>query len=86
VDKHDPAMRDRAHVLLEQAIAMRPDYAQSHYILGIWNVAFGSRQAAIRQFKIALNLRPDWKEVEQELQKLLTSPAANEVSIPSTRR
>jgi tetratricopeptide (TPR) repeat protein len=70
VDRHDPAMRDRAHVLLEQAITMRPDYAQAHYILGIWNVAFGSREAAIRQFKIALNLRPDWKEVEEKLQKL----------------
>jgi len=86
VDRHDPAMRDRAHGLLEQAIAIRPDYAQAHYILGIWNVAFGSREAAIRQFKIALHLRPDWPEVEQELQKLQTSPAANEVSIPSTRR
>jgi tetratricopeptide (TPR) repeat protein len=86
VDRHDPAMRDRAHQLLEQAITMRPDYAQAHYILGIWNVAFGSRQAAIRQFKIALNLRPDWKEVEQELQRLQTSPATSGVSIPSTRR
>ena len=86
VDRRDPAMRDRAHRLLEQAITMRPDYAQAHYILGIWNVAFGSRQAAFRQFKIALNLRPDWPEVEKQLQKLQASPATSEVSIPSTRR
>ncbi len=69
-DRKDPKLRDRAHELLEQAITIRPDYAQSHYILGEWNVAFGSRQAAIRQFKIALNLRPDWPEVQQKLTNL----------------
>jgi Tfp pilus assembly protein PilF len=76
-DRKDPKLRDRAHELLEQAITMRPDYAQSHYILGEWNIAFGSRQAAIRQFKIALNLHPDWPEVQNRL---------NELEIPSTAR
>jgi tetratricopeptide (TPR) repeat protein len=66
----DPAKRDRAHGLLQQAIEIRPDYAQAHYILGEWNIAFGSRPAAIRQFKIALNLKPDWPEVRQKLQQL----------------
>jgi len=75
-DRKDPALRDRAHQLLEQAIALRPDYAQAHYILGEWNIAFGSRPAAIRQFKIALNLHPDWPEVQKELEKLQSSPAA----------
>ena len=70
VDRRDTAMRDRAHGLLEEAIAMRPDYAQAHYILGEWNIAFGSREAAIRQFKIALKLRPDWPEVEEKLEAL----------------
>jgi Tfp pilus assembly protein PilF len=69
-DHKDPKLKDRAHELLEQAITMRPDYAQAHYILGEWNVAFGSRQAAIRQFKIALNLHPDWPEVQQKLTNL----------------
>jgi tetratricopeptide (TPR) repeat protein len=69
-ENHDPAMRDRAHELLEQAITMRPDYAQAHGILGEWNLAFGSREAAIRQFKIALNLRPEWKEIEEMLDNL----------------
>jgi tetratricopeptide (TPR) repeat protein len=86
VERHDNAMRDRAHQLLEQAIAMRPDYAQAHYILGLWNMQFGSRAAAIRQFKFALHLRPDWPEVEDKLRKLQTSPATTEVSVPSTRR
>jgi tetratricopeptide (TPR) repeat protein len=69
-DRNDAAQRNRAHQLLEQAITLRPDYAQAHYILGEWNIAFGSRAAAIRQFKIALNLRPDWPEVEEKLKKL----------------
>ena len=72
-DRKDPALRDRAHQLLEQAVTLRPDYAQAHYILGEWNIAFGSRIAAIRQFKIALNLRPDWPEVRQKLQQLEAS-------------
>jgi tetratricopeptide (TPR) repeat protein len=75
VERHDTAMRDRAHQLLEQAIDMRPDYAQAHYILALWNIQFGSRPAAIRQFKIALNLRPDWPEVEQKLQHLENATA-----------
>lgn len=80
-DQQEAAMRDRAHQLLEQAIALRPDYAQAHYILGEWNIAFGSRPAAIRQFKIALNLRPDWPEVRQKLEELEASGGA---SAPST--
>jgi protein O-GlcNAc transferase len=73
--RHDPTLRDRAHQMLEQAITLRPDYAQAHYILGLWNTAFGPKQAAIRQLKIALNLKPDWKEVEEKLQTLEQSPA-----------
>ncbi len=84
VERRDTAMRDRAHQLLEQAVEMRPDYAQAHYILGLWNIQFGSRTAAIRQLKIALNLRPDWPEVEQKLRRLQASPPTTEASIPST--
>jgi tetratricopeptide (TPR) repeat protein len=69
-DSKDAAQRDRAHQLLEEAINMRPDYAQAHYILGEWNIAFGSRTAAIRQFKIALDLHPDWPEVKEKLKNL----------------
>jgi tetratricopeptide (TPR) repeat protein len=76
VERNDPQMRDRAHQLLEQAINQRPDYAQAHYILGLWNIQFGSRPAAIRQFNIALHLRPDWPEVEDKLQKLQQLPAS----------
>jgi tetratricopeptide (TPR) repeat protein len=69
-NRRDAALRDHAHQLLLEAIAIRPDYAQSHYILGLWNEAFGSREAAIRQFKFALSLQPGWNEVQQKLDGL----------------
>ena len=84
-EHHDAAMRDRAHHLLEQAIGLRPDYAQSHYILGVWNMVFGSRKAAIRQFKIALNLRPDWVEVREQLESLLNATSKSIGSTPTTQ-
>jgi tetratricopeptide (TPR) repeat protein len=84
-DRHDAAMRDKAHALLEHAIMLRPDYAQAHCILGEWNVAFGSRAAAIRQFKIALDLRPDWPQVRNKLQKLEASGEATAPSKPNRR-
>jgi tetratricopeptide (TPR) repeat protein len=67
-DRHDAAMRDKAHGLLNAALQLRPDYAQAHLILGEWNMAFGSREAAIRQFQIALELRPGWEEAQRLLQ------------------
>ena len=85
VRRHDPKMSDGAHRLLEEAIATRPDYARAHYILGIWNLAFGSRDAAIRQFKIALQLHPDSPDVQAKLRAAENSPAASNVLIPSTR-
>jgi tetratricopeptide (TPR) repeat protein len=85
-ERNDPILRDRAHQLLEQAIALRPDYAQSHLILGEWNIAFGSREAAIRQFKIALQLRPDFVEAQEMLRRAQEAPDSTAASIPSTRR
>jgi tetratricopeptide (TPR) repeat protein len=72
--RRDAALADHAHQLLEQAITLRPDYAHAHYMLGIWNAAFGSRAAAVRQFKIALQLQPDSKEAWDQLRRLQTSP------------
>ncbi|HEX4055985.1 MAG TPA: tetratricopeptide repeat protein [Tepidisphaeraceae bacterium] len=72
-DYHDAAKRDRSHLLLEHAIMLRPDYAQAHYILGKWNEFFGSRTAAIRQFEIALDLRPDWPQARRQLEMLKSS-------------
>ena len=84
-DRNDPAMREKAHELLLAAIAMRPDYDQAHYILGLWDAAFGSREAAIRQMKIALKLHPDWVEVEEKLEEMERAPAATEGSGAATR-
>ena len=72
-DRHDAGMRDKAHGLLNAALRIRPDYAQAHLILGEWNMAFGSREAAIRQLKIALALRPGWAEAERLLETV-TAP------------
>jgi Tfp pilus assembly protein PilF len=85
VRRNDPKMRDTAHGLLDEVVEMRPDYARAHYILGIWNLAFGSREAAIRQFKIALQLHPDSPDVEARLRQAESSPTTSGVSVPSTR-
>jgi tetratricopeptide (TPR) repeat protein len=69
-NRRDSTMRDRAHGLLDAAIQIKPDYAQAHYILGEWNEAFGSPDAAIRQYNIALHLKPDWPEVQKRLQSV----------------
>jgi tetratricopeptide (TPR) repeat protein len=81
-DRHDPAMRDKAHGLLNAALQLRPDYAQAHLILGEWNMAFGSRQAAIRQFQIALELRPGWEEAQRMLRATQQTDGANGASTP----
>jgi hypothetical protein len=70
VARDDPLMRDKAHGFLNAAVEMKPDYAQAHGVLGEWHEAFGSREMAIRQYKIALNLRPDWREVRKKLESL----------------
>lgn len=85
VDRRDAAMRDQAHRLLDAALQIRPDYAQAHLILGEWNMVFGSREAAIRQFKIALNLRPGWEEAEKLLRRVVQSRGSSGASVPSVR-
>jgi protein O-mannosyl-transferase len=74
---HDPHPRDRALQMLEEAIALRPGYAQAHYILGVWDQAFSTQEAAIEQFRIALRLKPEFTEVQKRLENLeaATKPA-----------
>jgi tetratricopeptide (TPR) repeat protein len=69
-ETHDAALRDRSLQLLQRAIALRPGYAQAHYVLGVWDQAFSTPASAIEQFHIALSLKPDLMEVRQRLQKL----------------
>jgi tetratricopeptide (TPR) repeat protein len=65
--EHDPQLATQARALLEQAIKLRPTYAQAHYILGIWQETFGTRDAAIAEFKIAQELRPDLPGLREHL-------------------
>jgi len=75
VARHDNTLRDRAHALLERAIQLKPNYAQAHYIMGVWDQQFGTSQSAIAEFQKALELHPDWPDAQKRLQTLQTSTA-----------
>jgi tetratricopeptide (TPR) repeat protein len=66
----DPQLVAQSHALLMQSIKLRPTYAQAHYISGIWNEAFGTRQDAIAEFQKALELRPDFPGARDHLAAL----------------
>ncbi len=68
--RRNGTLRNWAKDLLLDAIRMRPRYAQAHYVLGLWNEAFGTRDEAIEQFKIALKLKPDLKDAANQIGKL----------------
>jgi tetratricopeptide (TPR) repeat protein len=68
--QHDPHLRDQARQLLDQAIKQRPTYAQAHYILGVWQEAFGDPQSASAEFQTALRLRPDLADAQKRLDLL----------------
>ncbi|MGA3065430.1 MAG: hypothetical protein ABSF29_01145 [Tepidisphaeraceae bacterium] len=70
--QHNPALRDQAHAILIDAINLRPNYAQAHYILAIWNETFSTRDSAIAEFQKALALRPDLPGARDRLNALLS--------------
>jgi Tfp pilus assembly protein PilF len=76
VQRHDPALRDRAHQLLERAIQLKPNYAQAHYIMAVWDEQFGTPQSAILEFEKALELRPDWPDAQKRLDNLRLTKSA----------
>jgi Tfp pilus assembly protein PilF len=76
VQRHDPALRDRAHQLLERAIQLKPNYAQAHYIMAVWDEQFGTPEAAIAEFRKALELRPDWPDAQKRLDNLRLTKSA----------
>jgi Flp pilus assembly protein TadD len=48
---------------LKQAVALRPDYPEANYYLGIALAQSGSKEAAIRAFEAALARKPQSAEV-----------------------
>ena len=67
---HNVTLHFWARDMLNDAIRMRPKYAQAHYVLGLWNEAFGTRDEAIKEFKTALKLRPDLPDAQNQINKL----------------
>ena len=65
--QHNEALATQARLLLQESIKERPSYAQAHFILGIWNETFGTKEAAIAEFQKALELRPDLPGVREHL-------------------
>jgi tetratricopeptide (TPR) repeat protein len=83
VQRHDPQLRDRARELLQRAIQLKPDYAQAHYIMAVWDERFGTRQSAIAEFEKALELRPDWPDAHKRLDNLRSMNPATR-AMPTT--
>ena len=76
VQRHDPALRDRARQLLERAIQLKPNYAQAHYIMGVWDEQFGTPQSAIAELEKALELHPNWPDAQKRLDNLRSTKSA----------
>jgi Tfp pilus assembly protein PilF len=73
----NPQLRDQAKQLLDTAISERPTYAQAHYILGVWQQAFGDPQSASAEFQTALRLRPDLADAQKRLDLLQSKNATS---------
>jgi len=52
----------------EEALRLKPDYAEAYYNLGLaWSQMPGRQDDAIAQFKEALRLQPDYTEAHNNL-------------------
>jgi tetratricopeptide (TPR) repeat protein len=54
----------------DQALKIRPTYAEAHYNLGIALEQVGRVQAAIEHYEQAVQLRPDFVELQKRLDML----------------
>jgi tetratricopeptide (TPR) repeat protein len=57
----------------QDAIRLRPDYAQAHNSLGLVLVQTGDDEKAIEAFREAIRLRPDFADAHQNLGAVLTA-------------
>jgi len=63
-NKLDDARRE-----IEQTIRQNPAQAESYHMLGMILLKQGSRSTAARQFEKALEMKPDYKEAQENLKK-----------------
>ena len=56
----------------EQALRLKPDFAEAHYNLGVALEEAGRAQEAIGHYEQALRIKPDFAEAQKELARLRT--------------
>jgi tetratricopeptide (TPR) repeat protein len=54
----------------EQALRIKPDFAEPHYFLGNVLLQQGRRQEAMEQYEQALRIKPDFTEARNALARL----------------
>ena len=54
----------------EQALRIRPDFAEAHYNLGVALERVGRPQEAIGHYEQALRIKPDYAEARNSLAQL----------------
>jgi len=66
---------DEAIRQYQEAIRLKPDYAEAHNNLGIALVRNSQSDEAVRQFQEALRLKPGYADARKSLEILLATPA-----------
>ncbi len=81
----NPQLSDRAKALLQRAIQLKPDYAQAHFGLAIWNQTFGDPKTALEEMEIAHQLQPDRADIAEKLAKMKSAASSPATSRAATQ-
>ncbi len=63
--------REEAIEHFQQALRIRPDYAEAHYNLGLAFTQLGRIDQAIAHYQQALRINPDYAQAQTALARLL---------------